>query len=252
MVYFVGAGSGAVDLITVRGKNLLEKADIVIYAGSLVNPELLQYARKECERYNSAEMTLDEVLEVMKKGNREGKCIVRLHTGEPSIYGAVREQMDALEELGIAYESCPGVSACFGAAASLGLEYTLPGISQSLIITRMAGKTAVPEKESIESFAAHGASMAIYLSTGMLEELSRRLIAGGYREDTPAAIVYKATWPDEVKIVCTVGELAGEAAKNNIKRMAVVLVGEAIAHVDYEKSRLYAADFSTGFRKAKS
>lgn len=168
MVTFVGAGSGAVDLITLRGKNLLEKADVVIYAGSLVNPELLQFARKDCECFNSAEMTLEEVIEVMRRADQEGKAVVRLHTGEPSIYGAVREQMDALDALGIRYESCPGVSACFGAASSLNLEYTLPGVSQSLIITRMAGKTPVPEKESIESFAAHGASMAIYLSAGII------------------------------------------------------------------------------------
>ena len=180
MVYFVGAGTGAADLITVRGMRLLERADVIIYAGSLVNPELLAYAGKTCEIHNSAKLTLDEVIEIMKEADKQGKMIVRLHTGDQSVYGAVREQMDELDRLGIAYESCPGVSACFGAAASLNLEYTLPGVSQSLIITRMEGKTAVPEKESIESFAAHQASMAIYLSTGLLEELGRRLMAGGY------------------------------------------------------------------------
>ena len=197
MVYFVGAGSGAADLITVRGMHLLEQADVIIYAGSLVNPQLLDYAHEGCEIYNSAKMTLDEVIEVMKKAEQDGKMTVRLHTGEPSIYGAVREQMDELDLLGIEYESCPGVSACFGAAASLNLEYTLPEVSQSLIITRMEGRTAVPPKESIESFAAHQASMAIYLSTGLLDELSGRLIAGGYSAETPAALVYKATWPEE-------------------------------------------------------
>ena len=180
MVYFVGAGTGAADLITVRGMRLLERADVIIYAGSLVNPELLAYAGKTCEIHNSAKLTLDEVIEIMKEADKQGKMIVRLHTGDQSVYGAVREQMDELDRLGIAYESCPGVSACFGAAASLNLEYTLPGVSQSLIITRMEGKTAVPEKESIESFAAHQASMAIYLSTGLLEELGRRLIPGRY------------------------------------------------------------------------
>lgn len=182
---FVGAGTGAADLITVRGMHLLEKADVIIYAGSLVNPELLQYAKKNCEIHNSARLTLPEVLAIMEEAEKDGKVIVRLHTGDPSIYGAVREQMDALEEKGIAYESCPGVSACFGAAASLNLEYTLPDISQTLIITRMEGRTGVPEKERIEGLAAHQASMAIYLSAGMLEELSRRLIKGGYRRETP-------------------------------------------------------------------
>ena len=168
MVYFVGAGPGAADLITVRGMRLLEKADVVIYAGSLVNPELLSYCKKECEIHNSAYMTLEEVLAVMEEAEKQELTTVRLHTGEPSIYGAVREQMDLLDEKGILYESCPGVSACFGAAALLNLEYTLPEVSQSLIITRMEGRTKVPERESIESFAAHHASMSIYLSTGML------------------------------------------------------------------------------------
>lgn len=252
MVYFVGAGSGAADLITVRGKNLLEKADVVIYAGSLVNPELLKYAREDCELYNSAKLTLEEIIELIVKAEAEGKMTVRLHTGEPSIYGAVREQMDALDAYGILYESCPGVSACFGAAASLNLEYTLPEVSQSLIITRMAGKTSVPPKESIESFAAHGASMAIYLSAGMLEELSQRLMAGGYGKDTPVALVYKATWPEEESYLCTVESLPMVAKEHGINKIAVVLVGEAIAHGRYARSRLYAPDFATEYRPARS
>lgn len=251
MVYFVGAGSGAADLITVRGKNLLEKADVIIYAGSLVNPELLSYAKENCKIYNSAKMTLDEVIEVMREFDAENKEVVRLHTGEPSIYGAVREQMDELDRLGIKYESCPGVSACFGAAASLNLEYTLPEVSQSLIITRMAGKTGVPQKESIESFAAHNATMAIYLSTGMLEELTKRLIAGGYTDETPTALVYKATWPEEEKYICKLKDLAEVASKHNITKTALVLVGDSIAQTNYAKSRLYAPDFSTEFREAK-
>lgn len=251
MVYFVGAGTGAVDLITVRGMHLLEQADVIIYAGSLVNPELLNYANAECEIYNSAKLTLDEVINIMKRAEDEGKMTVRLHTGDPSIYGAVREQMDELDRLGIAYESCPGVSACFGAAASLNLEYTLPGISQSLIITRMEGKTKVPAGESIESLAAHRTSMAIYLSAGMLDELSQRLIAGGYGKDTPAAIVYKATWPEEKTIICTVETLHSTAKESGITKTALILVGEAINHQNYTKSRLYAPDCSTEYRQAR-
>ena len=251
MVYFVGAGTGAADLITVRGMHLLERADVIIYAGSLVNPQLLDYAKEECVIYNSARMTLDEVLDVMNQAEKDGKMIVRLHTGEPSIYGAVREQMDELDRLGIGYESCPGVSACFGAAASLNIEYTLPDISQSLIITRMEGRTSVPPKESIESFAAHQASMAIYLSIGLLEELCERLIAGGYTRDTPAALVYKATWPEEEAYVCTVGTLPETANAHAITKTAIVLVGEVITHQHYRKSRLYAPDFSTEYREAK-
>ncbi len=251
MVYFVGAGSGAPDLITVRGMRLLQKADVIIYAGSLVNPQLLSYAKEDCRIYNSAKMTLEEVLAVMEEAEGKNLITVRLHTGEPSIYGAVREQMDELDEKGIAYESCPGVSACFGAAASLNLEYTLPEVSQSLIITRMAGRTGVPEKESIESFAAHHASMAIYLSTGMLEELSERLMAGGYEPGTPAALVYKATWQEEQAFVCTVEELAETAKEHGITKTALVLVGDVITHRHYAKSRLYAADFETEFRKSR-
>ena len=251
MVYFVGAGTGAADLITVRGMHLLEKADVIIYAGSLVNPELLQYAKKNCEIHNSARLTLPEVLAIMEEAEKDGKVIVRLHTGDPSIYGAVREQMDALEEKGIAYESCPGVSACFGAAASLNLEYTLPDISQSLIITRMEGRTAVPEKESIEAFAAHQCSMAIYLSTGMLEKLSERLIKGGYSKDTTAALAYKVSWPEEEIYICTVETLAQTAAEHGITKTALVLVGDVINKSGYSKSRLYAEDFSTEFRAAK-
>ena len=249
-VYFVGAGPGAKDLITVRGRDIIAAADVIIYAGSLVNPQLLEYAKDTAVIYNSARMTLEEVLAAVTAAATEGKTVCRLHTGDPSLYGAVREQMDALDELGISYESCPGVSAAFGAAASMDLEYTLPGISQSLILTRMAGRTDVPETESIESWAAHKASMAIYLSTGMLEELSSRLIAGGYSEDAPAAIIYKATWPDEEYHYCTVSTLAATAAEHGIRKTALVLVGDVLAGKGYEKSRLYDRTFSTEFRKA--
>lgn len=251
MVYFVGAGTGAADLITVRGKRLIEQADVIIYAGSLVNPELLSYKKEACEVHNSARLTLGEVIQIIESAEAHGKMTVRLHTGDPSVYGAVREQMDELDGRGISYESCPGVSACFGAAASLNLEYTLPGVSQSLIITRMEGKTKVPEKESIESLAAHQASMAVYLSAGMLEELGRKLTAGGYSPSTPAALVYKATWAEEEAYVCTVETLAAVAREHGITRTALVLVGDAVAHQRYRKSRLYAADFSTAYRKAK-
>ncbi len=252
MIYFVGAGCGAADLITVRGMKLLQKADVIVYAGSLVNPELLDYAKPECKIYNSATMTLDQVMEVLINENSIEKNVVRLHTGEPSIYGAVQEQMHVLDERKISYESCPGVSACFGAAASLNLEYTLPEISQSLVITRMAGRTGVPEKESIESFASHNCSMAIYLSSGMMEELSRRLIAGGYKKDTCAAIVYKASWPEEEKYICTVESLADTAREHNIKNLAVVLVGDVIGKSGYALSKLYSPDFETGYRKASN
>ncbi len=250
MVHFVGAGSGAADLITLRGKALLETADVVIYAGSLVNPELLRYARNGCEIYNSAKMTLDEVIDVMEKADKSGLATVRLHTGDPSIYGAIREQMDRLDALDIAYDVCPGVSSFCGAAAALKAEYTLPDVSQTVILTRMAGRTPVPESESIESLSAHNATMVIFLSAGMLTELSERLINGGYSPDTPAAIVYKATWDDEKVCRCTVSTLAQTAKENSITKTALITVGHFLGDVR-SLSKLYSADFETEFRKAK-
>ena len=251
MVDFVGAGSGAKDLITVRGMELIQQADVIIYAGSLVNPELLEYANPDCEIHNSALMTLDEVISVMSAAEAAGKRTVRLHTGDPCLYGAIREQMDRLDRLGIEYAVCPGVSSFCGAAAALRAEYTLPSVSQTVIITRMAGRTPVPKRESIESLAAHGSTMVIFLSTGMLEELSERLISGGYAESTPAAIVYKATWQDEKVCRCTVGTLAKTAAENDIRNTALITVGEFLG-TDYELSKLYDSGFSTEFRTAKA
>ena len=250
MVHFVGAGSGAPDLITVRGQRLLLEADVIIYAGSLVNPALLDYKKEGCRVYDSAKMTLEQVTDVMRQAEKEGLTTVRLHTGDPCIYGAIREQMDILEEAGIQYDSTPGVSAFCGAASALDMEYTLPGISQSVIITRMAGRTPMPEEESIESFAAHGATMVIFLSTGMLEKLSGRLIEGGYAPETPAAIVYKATWPDEEKYICTVDTLARTAAEHGITKTALIIVGGAVAQSGYERSKLYDPGFTTEFREA--
>ena len=249
MVHLVGAGSGAADLITLRGKDLLETADVVIYAGSLVSPELLGYTRPDCKICNSAEMTLDQVIKTMETAENSGLTTVRLHTGDPCIYGAVREQMDRLEELGITYDVCPGVSSFCGAAAALKAEYTLPEVSQTVILTRMAGRTTVPESESIESLAAHNATMVIFLSTGMLEELSRRLIKGGYSAETPAAIVYKATWPEEKVCRCTVATLAQTAKENGITKTALITVGNFLGDVK-SLSKLYSPDFETGYRKA--
>lgn len=248
MVNFVGAGPGAADLITLRGKSLLEKADAVIYAGSLVNPELLKYTKKECRIYNSARMCLEEVVEVIKDAEDSGEMTVRLHTGDPSVYGAIREQMDILDKLDIEYSVCPGVSSFCGAAAALKAEYTLPGVSQTVILTRLAGRTAVPEKESIESLASHNASMAVFLSCSMAGELSKRLIAGGYASDTPAAVVYKATWRDEKIVRGTVAELEGMTA--DIKKTALIVVGEFLGE-DYEFSKLYDKSFTTEFRKGE-
>lgn len=249
MVHFVGAGPGAPDLITQRGAALVQKADVVIYAGSLVNPALLGLAQEGCKIYNSAEMTLEQVLDVMKAAQAQGLDLVRLHTGDPCLYGAIREQMDELDKLNIPWDDTPGVSSFCGAAAALGAEYTLPGVSQTVIITRMAGRTPVPEGEALEKLAAHGASMAIFLSAGMQEQVQAALLAGGaYTEDTPAAIVYKATWPEEKIVRCTVGTLAAAGDAAGIWKTAIILVGGFLGQ-SYERSKLYDPGFTTEFRQ---
>lgn len=249
MVHFVGAGSGAVDLITVRGAKLLSEADVVIYAGSLVNPEHLNRCKADCEIHDSAKLTLEEVIEIIKSAEAQGKTTVRLHTGDSSIYGAVREQFDELDARGIAYDVCPGVSAFCGAAAALKAEYTLPDVSQTVIITRMEGRTPVPEKEKIRSLAVHQSTMVLFLSTGLLEGLQAELMAGGYAPETPAAIVYKATWPDEKQFRCRLCDLAKTAKENNITKTALIVVGGFLGDT-YERSKLYDPSFTTEFREA--
>ena len=250
MIHFVGAGPGAPDLITVRGKTLLEQADVIIYAGSLVNPVLLDDAKADCMILNSASMTLEEVISVLEEAEQGGKNVVRLHTGDPSIFGAIREQMDLLREKGIPFDVVPGVSSFCGAAAALQAEYTLPGVSQTVILTRMAGRTPVPERESIRLLAAHGASMVIFLSAGMLEKLREELLAGGYAPDTPAAVVFKATWPEEKVLRGTVDKLAELAGEYGIEKTALILVGHFLGE-DYERSLLYDPGFSHGFRDSR-
>ena len=249
MVHFVGAGPGAPDLITIRGAELLKDADVVIYAGSLVNPALLGLVRDDAKIYNSAEMTLEEVIERIREAEGKGQTTVRLHTGDPCLYGAIREQMDLLDEAGIAYDVTPGVSSFCGAAAALNAEYTLPNVSQSVIITRMDGRTPVPEGEKLRKMASHGCTMVLFLSTSLLEAAQKELIAGGYDPDTPAAIVYKATWPDEKVFHCTVGTLAQTARENNVTKTALMCIGGFLGDA-YDRSRLYDPTFTHGFRQA--
>lgn len=249
MVHFVGAGCGAVDLITIRGQRLLQNADIVIYAGSLVNAQLLQETKVDCQIYNSAHMTLDQVLEIMIPKSLEGSDVVRLHTGDPSIYGAIREQMDRLKEAGVEYDICPGVSSFCGAAAALKAEYTLPNVSQTVIITRMAGRTPVPPKEQIALLASHQATMVIFLSTGLLIELKEELLKGGYQPTTPCAIVYKASWEDELVIRGELKDLPKLALDNKITKTALIVVGEFLGD-EYELSKLYDPTFTTEYREA--
>ena len=249
MVHFVGAGSGAVDLITVRGARLLQQADVIIYAGSLVNKQLLEMAKEGCQLYDSAQMTLEQVIDTIAAAEAAGKTTVRLHTGDPSIYGAVREQFDQLLSRGIAYDICPGVSSFCGAAAALKTEYTLPDVSQTVIITRAAGRTPVPERESIRALAAHQATMVLFLSTSLTKTLQQELQAGGYPGTTPAAVVYKATWPEERIYRCTVETLHKTVTENGLTKTALIVVGECMGE-RYLRSLLYHPGFSTGFREA--
>lgn len=253
MISFIGAGPGDPELITVKGKRLIQEADVIIYAGSLVNPDVLSGHRADAVVYNSAEMHLDEVVEVMRKAEAEGKKCVRVHTGDPAIYGAHREQMDLLDKLGITYEVIPGVSSAFGAAAALKKEYTLPGENQSqtVIFTRMEGRTPVPGKESIRDLARHRATMVIFLSTGFLDELSEELIAGGYPPETPAAVVYKATWPDQKIVEGDLTDIAAKVRDAGITKTALIVVGNFLGD-DYERSKLYDRYFTTEFRKGES
>ena len=249
MIHFVGAGSGAADLITVRGAKLLGEADVIIYAGSLVNPALLEYAKEGAEIHNSAHMTLEQVIETMKAAEVEGKMTVRLHTGDSSLYGAHREQMDLLDEAGISYDVVPGVSSFCGAAAALNAEYTLPNVSQSVIITRMEGRTPVPEGEKLRLMASHGCTLVLFLSTSLLDGAVEELLAGGaYTEDTPAAIVYKATWPDQKVWRCTIGTLAETAREAGVKNTALITIGGFLGDA-YDRSRLYDPTFTHMFRK---
>ncbi|MDM8245743.1 precorrin-4 C(11)-methyltransferase [Collinsella tanakaei] len=249
MVHFVGAGSGAADLITLRGDRLLRAADVVIWAGSLVNPELLEVCRPDCEIHDSAIMTLEEVIAVMERAHVSGREVVRLHTGDPSVYGAIQEQMDALEARGIPFDVTPGVSSFCGAAAALKQELTLPGVSQTVMLTRLEGRTPMPAGEDMRTLAAHGSTMVIFLSAGMLERLQEELLSAGRQADEPAAIVYKATWPDEQVLRCSVGTLAATGAAHGIRATALVVVGRVLEGA-YERSRLYDPGFATGFRKA--
>lgn len=248
-VYFIGAGPGDPELITLKGIRAIEKADIVIYAGSLVNPEILRYARKDAEIYNSATMDLDEVLAVMERGARDGKVTARVHTGDPAIYGAIQEQMDALRERGITYEVIPGVSSFLAAAAALEQEYTLPDVTQTVILTRMEGRTPVPEKEKLAELARHGSTMCIFLSVHAISAVVAEL-RQGYAEDTPVAVVQKASWPDQRIVLGTLADIADKVKEAGISKTALIVVGD-VFRGRYEKSRLYDPGFTHGYREGK-
>ena len=251
MVHFIGAGPGDPELLTIKGKKLIDSADVIIYAGSLVNEKVLEDRKKCAVVYNSAYMTLTEIIDVMKAAEEKGQSVARVHTGDPSIYGAIREQMDALDALGISYEVIPGVSSFLAAAASMKKEYTLPGVSQTVILSRLEGRTPVPEKEKILSLAKHHATMIIFLSVGKIEVLVQ-LMSESYEKNTPAAVVYKASWPEEACYPCTVGTLAQTGEAHGISKTALIIVGEVVAHQNYQRSRLYDPEFTTGYRRGRN
>lgn len=250
MISFIGAGPGDPELLTLKGKRLIDDADVIIYAGSLVNPEVLAGHKEGAKIYNSALMDLDEVIDVMEAAEKEGKKCVRVHTGDPAIYGAHREQMDRLDKLGIEYEVIPGVSSFLGTAAVLNKEYTLPGKSQTVILTRMEGRTPMPEREKLVDLAKHHASMVIFLSVGFMDELTKQLLEGGYEPTTPVAVVYKATWPDQKIVIGTVADIAQKVREAGIKKTALTVVGDFLGD-EYDLSKLYDKHFTTEFRQAK-
>ncbi|MGI6545260.1 MAG: precorrin-4 C(11)-methyltransferase [Fastidiosipilaceae bacterium] len=248
MIYFVGAGPGDPELLTLKAKRLIDGADVIVYAGSLVNPAVLKDKKTGAMVYDSAGMSLDEVMEVLIEAEERNLLSVRVHTGDPAVYGAIREQIDQLEKRKIAYEVVPGVSSIFAASATLGRELTLPGVSQTVILTRQAGRTPVPEGETISSLAAHRATMVIFLSVGQIDSLSEDLIAGGYAPSTPVAVVYRASWPDEKIVYGTLRTIAELTKEQGIVRQALVMVGEFLGE-EYELSKLYDAQFTHGYRK---
>ncbi|MFH1134513.1 MAG: precorrin-4 C(11)-methyltransferase [Pseudomonadota bacterium] len=252
-VVFVGAGPGSPDLITVAGRRALEQADLVVYAGSLVSREMLDWTGPGVELVDSASLDLEAIVRILAAGQRAGGRVVRLHTGDPCLYGAIREQMDLLDEAGIPYRVIPGVTAAFAAAAALGLEFTLPETTQTLVLTRAAGRTPVPEKEDLKALAAHGSSLAVYLSAGLADRV-REALEPEYGPDEPLAVVYKASWPDEKIIWTTVARLAGDLAAEGAGRQALILAGPAVSALARKKqapkSKLYDAGFSHGYRKS--
>ncbi|RPH28101.1 cobalt-precorrin-4 methyltransferase [Buttiauxella warmboldiae] len=248
-VWFVGAGPGDKELITLKGYRILQQAQVVIYAGSLINPELLDDCQPGAECHDSAALNLEQIIALMESGVKAGKLVVRLQTGDLSLYGSIREQGEMLTERGIGYVSVPGVSAFLGAAAQLGVEYTVPEVSQSLIITRIEGRTPMPPLEQLESFAQHQTSMAIFLSVQRIHRVAERLIEGGYPPDTPAAVVYKATWPDCQELRGTLSDIAEKVREAGIRKTALIMVGAFLGE-EYHYSKLYDAGFSHEYRKA--
>jgi precorrin-4/cobalt-precorrin-4 C11-methyltransferase len=251
-VYFVGSGPGDPELITIKAKKLLEKADLVIYSGSLLNPEILQYAKKEAKLYDAALLNRDEIFAQLKDIAKQGKLAIRFHDGDPSLFSTIREQIDRLEKEGIICKVVPGISATFGAASSMNLELTLPGITQTLIITRAEFRTPVPEIERISELAKHGSTMIFYLSVHLIKEIVDELLRGGrYSLETPAAVVYRATWKDEKIIKGKLKDIVEKTKKEKILKTALIIIGNVLEPKEYQLSKVYDAEFTHGYRRGK-
>jgi precorrin-4/cobalt-precorrin-4 C11-methyltransferase len=251
-VYFVGSGPGDPELITIKAKNLLENADVIIYSGSLLNPELLRYAKRDAQLHDAAKLDRLEIYEILKDSTRKGKLAIRFHDGDPAIFSTIREQIDRLEKDEIECSVIPGITSLLGAAASMNLEFTLPGITQTIIITRAEFRTPVPDRERISELSKHGSTMAFYLSVHLLERIIEELLKGGvYTNDTPVAIIYKATWKDQKILKGTLGTITKKVKEERIVKTALIVVGDVIAPKKYEFSKVYDSQFTHGYRKSK-
>lgn len=249
-IYFVGCGPGDPELITVKAKKLIQKADVMVYSGSLIPTPILKLCKKG-KLYDAAKLVREEIFEILQKNSKENKIVVRLHDGDPTIYGAIKEQIDNLQKEGIESEIIPGVTSFLASAAALGIQLTLPGVTQTIIITRAEARTKVPEREKISELAKHDATMVFYLSIHLLSEIVKQAIYGGYSKSTPAAVVYRASWPDQKVIVGTLEDITKKVRAEKIIRTAIVIIGNVIQPSSYEYSRLYDKTFTHSFRKAK-
>jgi len=251
-VYFVGSGPGDPDLITIKAKKLIEQADIIVYSGSLLNPEILEYRKKDAQLYDAALLDREKIYRILRDSTTEGKLAIRFHDGDPGLFSTIREQIDKLEKDGLQCSVVPGITAILGAAATMNLELTLPGNTQTLIITRAELRTPVPDREKISELAKHGATMVFYLSVHLISNIVEEILKGGiYTKETPAAVVYRATWEDQKIIKGTLGNIVNKTKESKIIKTALIIVGDVLAPTSYEFSKVYDAGFTHGYRRAK-
>lgn len=252
-VYFIGSGPGDPELITIKAKKLIEQADVIVYSGSLLNPEILEYTKKGAKLYDAALLDREKIYSILRDSTKQGKLAIRFHDGDPGLFSTIREQIDKLEKDGLQCIVVPGITAILGAAAAMNLELTLPGNTQTLIITRAEFRTPVPEREKISELAKHGATMVFYLSVHLISDIVEEILRGGiYNKETPAAVVYRATWKDQKIIKGTLGNIVNKTRESKIIKTALIVVGDVLAPTNYQFSKVYDADFTHGYRMAKN